>query len=127
MRRKNECLEGVHQAESTRRPSPTRISARIRGSLSLLFFPRTRSPSHDLYEPAGSTKLPDTDISDPEDQEEEDFFAYARQVFDAKEFQRVATILRDCDSPKAVFLRLYARYLESERVAQLQWWKLSSK
>ena len=84
-------------------------------------------PSHNLYEPAGSTKLPDTDISDPEDQEEEDFFAYARQVFDAKEFQRVATILRDCDSPKAVFLRLYARDLESERVAQLQWWKLSSK
>ncbi|KAL1746535.1 hypothetical protein HDZ31DRAFT_33935 [Schizophyllum fasciatum] len=67
-----------------------------------------------------------TEISDPEEQEEEDFFAYARQVFDAKEFQRVATILRDCDSPKAVFLRLYAKYLESERVAQLQWWKLST-
>ncbi|KAL1734806.1 hypothetical protein EV714DRAFT_201840 [Schizophyllum commune] len=73
-----------------------------------------------------SMRMQNTDISDPDDQEEEDFFAYARQVFDAKEFQRVATILRDCESPKAVFLRLYARYLESERVAQLQWWKLST-
>lgn len=68
----------------------------------------------------------DTDIFDPEEQEEEDFFAYARQVFDAKEFQRTATILRECKSSKAVFLRLYARYLESEKAAQLQWLKLST-
>lgn len=47
----------------------------------------------------------------PLDQEEEDTYDLAKSFFDAKELDRAAWVLRSANSTKAIFLRLYARYL----------------
>ncbi len=42
---------------------------------------------------------------------EEDLHVAARELFNAKEFDRAAHVLRHCKSPKARFLCIYSRFL----------------
>jgi anaphase-promoting complex subunit 8 len=53
-----------------------------------------------------------TDVLSPA---ESSHFAFARSLFDLKEFDRCAHALRNCQSNKSVFLRIYAKYLVSQR------------
>lgn len=43
-----------------------------------------------------------------------DYIAAARAMFDAKEFSRVAHWLKDCQSAKAKFLRIYSDFMVRE-------------
>ncbi|KAJ1664156.1 anaphase-promoting complex component apc8 [Coemansia sp. RSA 1813] len=60
-----------------------------------------------------------TDEKDAEwsrlDDDEKDQTAFAKCLFDLRELDRTAYCLRDCTGPRAVFLRLYARYLSREK------------
>ncbi|KAJ2402977.1 anaphase-promoting complex component apc8 [Coemansia sp. RSA 2559] len=49
------------------------------------------------------------------DNEEKDQTAFAKCLFDLRELDRAAYCLRDCIGPRAVFLRLYARFLSREK------------
>ncbi|TIA73790.1 hypothetical protein E3P91_01294 [Wallemia ichthyophaga] len=61
-------------------------------------------------------------LSFDDDQElasdEEDVYALAKAYYDAREFDRCATVLSNCTTDKSLFLALYARYLDSERRIQ---------
>ncbi|KAG0233497.1 Anaphase-promoting complex subunit 23 [Actinomortierella wolfii] len=46
---------------------------------------------------------------------EMDIYLMAKTLFDLKEYDRVASTLKDCKSPKSIFLRLYSKYLAGER------------
>lgn len=43
--------------------------------------------------------------------DEEDLYALAKAYYDAREFDRCASVLSSCKSDKSLFLALYARYL----------------
>ncbi|KIY44551.1 TPR-like protein [Fistulina hepatica ATCC 64428] len=58
--------------------------------------------------------------------DEEDVFDMGRRCFEDREFERAIRILRDCTSPKAQFLRIYARYLQHEKQAQREHLNLSN-
>lgn len=49
---------------------------------------------------------------------EKNQFVLARSLFECKEFQRCAFVLKGCNSPKCCFLRLYVQYLNIERSKQ---------
>ncbi|KAJ2757376.1 anaphase-promoting complex component apc8 [Coemansia pectinata] len=51
------------------------------------------------------------------DTEERDRMALGKSLFDVREFERAAFMLQGCHGPRAVFLRLYSLYLNSERCA----------
>ncbi|KAJ2445838.1 Anaphase-promoting complex subunit 8 [Coemansia sp. RSA 2424] len=51
------------------------------------------------------------------DASERDRLALGKSLFDVREFERAAFMLQGCRGPRAVFLRLYARFLNSERRA----------
>ncbi|KAH9929513.1 TPR-like protein [Epithele typhae] len=53
-----------------------------------------------------------------------DHLAMAKTFLDAKEYSRVVHWLEPCQSSKAVFLRVYSQYLESEKKAQREWYRL---
>ncbi|CAL1706904.1 unnamed protein product [Somion occarium] len=53
-----------------------------------------------------------------------DHIAAARAMFDAKEFSRVAHWLRDCQSAKASFLRIYSDFMASEKNALREWYRM---
>ncbi|KAI0070177.1 TPR-like protein [Panus rudis PR-1116 ss-1] len=55
---------------------------------------------------------------------EADYIAAARSMFDAKEFTRVAYWLRDCQSSKAIFMRVYSEYMASEKNALREWYRM---
>ncbi|ODQ65864.1 subunit of the anaphase-promoting complex/cyclosome [Nadsonia fulvescens var. elongata DSM 6958] len=46
---------------------------------------------------------------------ETDRFMLAKSYFDCREYYRCAFHLKDCKSPKAVFLKLYAKYIAGEK------------
>lgn len=50
--------------------------------------------------------------------QEQDKIVLAKMYFDCKEFDRVAHLLKDCSSSKAVFLKLYSLYLGGEKKLQ---------
>lgn len=49
---------------------------------------------------------------------EYDVLQFARTLFDTREFRRCAHALRQCRSPRALFLRCYASFLAYEKSAQ---------
>ncbi|KAJ2334101.1 Anaphase-promoting complex subunit 8, partial [Coemansia sp. RSA 2671] len=51
------------------------------------------------------------------DADERDRVALGKSLFDVREFERAAFMLTGCHGPRAVFLRLYSLYLNSERRA----------
>ncbi|TBU33911.1 TPR-like protein [Dichomitus squalens] len=53
-----------------------------------------------------------------------DRLVMAKAFMEAKEFLRVIHWLKPCRSSKATFLRVYSQYLESEKKAQREWYKL---
>ncbi|KAI0704990.1 TPR-like protein [Cerioporus squamosus] len=53
-----------------------------------------------------------------------DHLAMAKTFMEAKEFIRAIHWLKSCRSSKAKFLRVYSQYLESEKEAQREWYKL---
>ncbi|EPQ32181.1 uncharacterized protein PFL1_00378 [Pseudozyma flocculosa PF-1] len=65
--------------------------------------------------PGPSQLLPDADDEDRE--EDEDTYALAKSYFDQHQLERCAWLLenRGCRGDRATFLRLYARFLMSER------------
>jgi len=50
-----------------------------------------------------------------QDIEDYDAYLYAKSCFDVKEYDRVAFILTNCKGKKAIFLKLYAKYLSGEK------------
>ncbi|KAJ3003858.1 hypothetical protein NUW54_g5089 [Trametes sanguinea] len=58
--------------------------------------------------------------------EDADHIAMARTFMDSKEYLRVIHWLRPCRSAKAAFLRVYSQYLESEKKALRDWYKLEN-
>ncbi|KAJ2892356.1 anaphase-promoting complex component apc8 [Coemansia aciculifera] len=49
---------------------------------------------------------------------ERDRLALGKSLFDVREFERAAFMLQGCVGPRAVFLRMYARFLNSERLGR---------
>ncbi|KAI0769713.1 TPR-like protein [Trametes elegans] len=52
--------------------------------------------------------------------------AMAQTFMNSKEYLRVIHWLRPCRSAKAAFLRIYSQYLESEKTALREWYKLEN-
>ena len=51
--------------------------------------------------------------TDPDYEEEEDILSAARARMEAREFKRVSTILKGCQSTKARFLNIYSQFIVS--------------
>lgn len=49
------------------------------------------------------------------ERQEEDLIFSARSCFDTREFHQAAHLLKDCQSPKGTFLRLYSQFIVSQR------------
>ncbi|KAI0819986.1 TPR-like protein [Trametes gibbosa] len=58
--------------------------------------------------------------------EDADHIAMAKTFMDSKEYLRVIHWLRPCRSAKATFLRVYSQFLESEKNAMREWYKLEN-
>ncbi|KAJ7178737.1 hypothetical protein C8R43DRAFT_974279 [Mycena crocata] len=58
---------------------------------------------------------------------EEEIFALARKSVDEKQHTRAEHILRDCHSDRAVFLRIYCRYIVAEKKALRDWHALDGR
>ncbi|KAI0663596.1 TPR-like protein [Cubamyces menziesii] len=58
--------------------------------------------------------------------EDADQIAMAKAFMDSKEYLRVIHWLRPCKSAKAAFLRVYSQYLEAEKEALREWYKLEN-
>lgn len=64
---------------------------------------------------ATSGSAASTSGQDPLDEREADTYALAQSHFEGKEYSRCAHALAGCRGPRAVFLRMYARYLAGEK------------
>ncbi|KAL7409660.1 hypothetical protein BDY24DRAFT_418699 [Mrakia frigida] len=73
----------------------------------------TFSPSDFL--PPPSQPLPS---HNPPSSEEEDLYDLGKSYFDAKELERCAWTLRECQTGKAGFLRIYAKFLSADKRMQ---------
>ncbi|KAJ2742881.1 anaphase-promoting complex component apc8 [Coemansia sp. BCRC 34301] len=71
---------------------------------------------------AGSSEAESSEAAEWErwrqlDVSERDRVALGKSLFDMREFERAAFMLQGCGGPRAVFLRLYSRFLNNERRA----------
>ncbi|PPQ80670.1 LOW QUALITY PROTEIN: hypothetical protein CVT26_007116 [Gymnopilus dilepis] len=60
------------------------------------------------------------------EEEEKDCLVAARSCFESREFYRATHLLKECRSPKAVFLRLYCQFIATEKKAQRDWHKMDN-
>ncbi|KAJ2557990.1 anaphase-promoting complex component apc8 [Coemansia sp. RSA 1933] len=68
-----------------------------------------------LATPTPKNRAEQREESNQLDESERDQTAFAKSLFDLRELDRAAYSLRNCVGPRAVFLRLYARYLSREK------------
>ncbi|KAH9482283.1 Anaphase-promoting complex subunit 8 [Psilocybe cubensis] len=95
---------------------------------------RSQSPQISLQtqslvptQPLTQTSLDDVDSVELEfERQEEDCLVAARSCFEGRQFQRVTHHLNDCKSSKANFLKLYSRFIATEKSALGDWHKLDS-
>ncbi|KAI0630266.1 TPR-like protein [Trametes polyzona] len=145
--RPNELLSSLHA--QARRPEPvpmaqttfhTSTPARSRSPRpSISFAAQTPAPlasepinpfaalSHQPHAPTLQGQTPEARQREAElEAEDADYIAMAKTFMDSKEFLRVIHWLRHCRSAKATFLRVYSQFLESEKNALREWYRLEN-
>ncbi|KAL4246021.1 hypothetical protein ABKN59_008839 [Abortiporus biennis] len=98
---------------------------------SLLFVNDTPGLSPEFTDPLRHPHAPGPQIQPHEERVRElqleaqdaDYIATAKPLMDAREYTRAAHWLRDCQSSKAKFLRVYSLYLASEKKSLREWYK----